>query len=104
MMRTADDAGALARVPANDGTTLAHLRNMDRTPVGSVGDIVTADDGVLEWRGGVRGFEFCLVSLCGGLLFAPPRIGEADAPTSSSPTNAPPTHVRWEAPGTHSPP
>jgi acetyl-CoA C-acetyltransferase len=52
MMRTADDARALARVPANDGETLAHLRNMDRTPVGSVGEIVTADDGVLEWRVG----------------------------------------------------
>ena len=30
--------------------TLAHLLNMDRTPVGSLGDIVTAEDGVLEWR------------------------------------------------------
>ena len=52
MMRTADDARALARVPASDSATLAHLRNMDRTPVGSVGDIVTAGDGVLEWRVG----------------------------------------------------
>jgi len=25
---------------------------MDQTPVGSVGSIVTADDGVLEWRVG----------------------------------------------------
>ena len=41
---------ALARVPANDGATLAHLMNMDRTPVGSLGDIVTAEDGVLEWQ------------------------------------------------------
>ena len=30
----------------------AHLLNMDRTPVGSVGDVVTAEDGVLEWRVG----------------------------------------------------
>ena len=52
MLRTADDARALARVPASDSATLAHLRNMDRTPVGSLGDIVTADDGVLEWRVG----------------------------------------------------
>jgi acetyl-CoA C-acetyltransferase len=52
MMRTASDARTLARVPASDGATLAHLRNMDRTPVGSVGDIVTAEDGVLEWRVG----------------------------------------------------
>jgi acetyl-CoA C-acetyltransferase len=52
MIRTANDARALARVPASDSATLAHLRNMDRTPVGSVGDIVTAGDGVLEWRVG----------------------------------------------------
>ena len=38
--------------PRSDGQTLAHLLNMDRTPVGSAGDIVTADDGVLEWRVG----------------------------------------------------
>src|SRR3979490_541615 len=50
MLRTSDNARALARVPARDGATLAHLLNMDRTPVGSRGDIVTADDGVLEWR------------------------------------------------------
>lgn len=50
MLRTQDNARALARVPAGDGTTMAHLLNMDRTPVGSSGDIVTADDGVLEWR------------------------------------------------------
>jgi acetyl-CoA C-acetyltransferase len=52
MLRTREDARALARVPANDGATLAHLLNMDRTPVGSSGDIVTAGDGVLEWRAG----------------------------------------------------
>jgi acetyl-CoA C-acetyltransferase len=50
MLRTAENARALARVPAQDGATLKHLLNMDRTPVGSSGDIVTADDGVLEWR------------------------------------------------------
>ena len=52
MLRTADDKRALARVPANDGATLAHLVNMDRTPIGSLGDIATAEDGVLEWRVG----------------------------------------------------
>jgi acetyl-CoA C-acetyltransferase len=50
MLRTSDNARALARVPAHDGATLAHLLNMDRTPVGSLGDVVTAEDGVLEWR------------------------------------------------------
>src|SRR3954467_7630118 len=52
MLRTEQNARALARVPANDGQTLAHLLNMDRTPVGSTGDIVLADEGVLEWRVG----------------------------------------------------
>jgi acetyl-CoA C-acetyltransferase len=52
MLRTQDNARALARVPANDGATLAHLLNMDRTPVGSSGDTVSAEDGVLEWRAG----------------------------------------------------
>ena len=52
MLRTEANARALARVPANDGATLAHLLNLDRTPVGSSGDVVTADDGVLEWRVG----------------------------------------------------
>ena len=52
MMRTEADARALARIPANDGATLEHLLNMDRTPVGSVGNVVTAEDGVLEWRVG----------------------------------------------------
>jgi acetyl-CoA C-acetyltransferase len=50
MLRTQANARALARVPASDGATLAHLLNMDRTPVGSSGELVTADDGVLEWR------------------------------------------------------
>jgi acetyl-CoA C-acetyltransferase len=52
MLRTEANARALARVPARDGATLAHLLNLDRTPVGSSGDVVTADDGVLEWRVG----------------------------------------------------
>ena len=49
MLRTLHDARALARVPASDRRTLAHLLNMERTPVGSVGEIVTAEDGILEW-------------------------------------------------------
>jgi acetyl-CoA C-acetyltransferase len=52
MLRTSSDARALARVPASDRQTLAQLLNMDRTPVGSSGDIVRADDGILEWRAG----------------------------------------------------
>jgi acetyl-CoA C-acetyltransferase len=52
MLRTPEGARTLARVPANDGRSLAHLLNMDRTPVGSSGDIATANDGVPEWRVG----------------------------------------------------
>jgi acetyl-CoA C-acetyltransferase len=52
MLKTSANARALARVPANDRQTLAHLLDMDRTPVGSSGDIVTAAEGVLEWRVG----------------------------------------------------
>jgi acetyl-CoA C-acetyltransferase len=52
MLRTSAAARALARVPARDTATLAHLMNMDRTPAGSSGDLVAADDGVLEWRVG----------------------------------------------------
>ncbi len=52
MLRTEANARALARVPTSDSATLAHLLNLDRTPVGSSGDIVTAEDGVLEWRVG----------------------------------------------------
>src|SRR6266404_6321944 len=52
MLRTQDKARALARVPASDRAALSHLLNLDRSPVGSRGDIVTADDGVLEWRVG----------------------------------------------------
>jgi acetyl-CoA C-acetyltransferase len=52
MLRTANNARTLARVPENDGATLSHLTNMDRSPVGSVGDITMAADGVPEWRVG----------------------------------------------------
>ena len=52
MLRTSDNARTLARVPAHDRQTLAHLLNMDRSPVGSSGDIGRADDGILEWRAG----------------------------------------------------
>jgi acetyl-CoA C-acetyltransferase len=50
ILRTSDNKRTLARVPASDGATLKHLTNMDRTPVGSRGDIVSAQDGILEWR------------------------------------------------------
>jgi acetyl-CoA C-acetyltransferase len=50
MLRTPDNMRALARVPAHDRATLAHLLDMDRSPIGSSGAISRADDGMLEWR------------------------------------------------------
>ncbi len=50
MLRTADDRRTLARIAASDSATLAHLLSMDRTPVGSIGEIAMATDGVPEWR------------------------------------------------------
>src|SRR5258705_8401913 len=55
MLRTQDNARALARVPASDGATLSYLLNMDRTPVGSRGDIVTAGGGGVGGGVGGRG-------------------------------------------------
>ncbi len=50
MLRTEDDRRTLGRIPAGDAKTLTHLLDMDRTPVGTTGDIVTAADGTPEWR------------------------------------------------------
>jgi acetyl-CoA C-acetyltransferase len=50
MLRTENGRRTLARIPASDETTLAHLRNMDRTPVGSLGEITMEEDGVPRWR------------------------------------------------------
>lgn len=50
MLRTADARRTLARIPASDHATLARLLDMNRTPVGSLGEITMAADGVPEWR------------------------------------------------------
>jgi len=50
MLRTEAGARTLARVPATDTATLAHLTKMERTPIGSIGEITMAADGVPEWR------------------------------------------------------
>src|SRR5579871_1239970 len=50
MLRTEDGRRTLARIPADDAATLAHLRDMERTPVGSLGDITMAGDGAPLWR------------------------------------------------------
>ena len=50
MLRTDTGRRTLARVPPLDGATLTQLTNMDRTPVGSLGDIAMAADGAPEWK------------------------------------------------------
>jgi acetyl-CoA C-acetyltransferase len=50
MLRTEDGRRTLGRIPASDSATLAHLLDMNRTPVGSLGEIRMAADGVPEWR------------------------------------------------------
>jgi len=52
MLRTEDGRRTLVRVPASDTATLTYLQNLDRTPVGTKGEIVAAGDGVREWRVG----------------------------------------------------
>jgi acetyl-CoA C-acetyltransferase len=52
MLRTEDERRTLARVPAQDSATIARLLDMDRTPVGSRGDITMAEDGVPQWSVG----------------------------------------------------
>jgi acetyl-CoA C-acetyltransferase len=52
MLRTEDGRRTLARVAADDAATLAHLRDMERSAVGSLGDIGMAGDGAPQWRVG----------------------------------------------------
>ncbi|WP_024508709.1 acetyl-CoA acetyltransferase [Bradyrhizobium sp. ARR65] len=52
MLRTEANARTLARVPVSDDVTLRHLTSMERSPVGSRGEIAMSDDGVPEWRVG----------------------------------------------------
>ena len=50
MLRTEDGKRTLGRIGVDDDKTLAHLRNMDRTPIGSLGDITMAQDSVPQWQ------------------------------------------------------
>jgi acetyl-CoA C-acetyltransferase len=50
MLRTEHNGRTLARVPAQDKATLARLMSMDKTPVGVLGAVTMAADGVPEWR------------------------------------------------------
>ena len=50
MLRTEHDRRTLGRIPADDSATLAHLLDMNRTPVGSLGEIRMAADDVPEWK------------------------------------------------------
>ncbi|CAN5234365.1 acetyl-CoA acetyltransferase [soil metagenome] len=50
IVRAQDGARALARVPADDGDTLAALTDPDAFPIGRTGGLRDGDDGVLDWR------------------------------------------------------
>ena len=50
ILRTEANDRTLARVPADDKSTLARLLDLDRTPIGVGGRISTAADGVPEWQ------------------------------------------------------
>jgi acetyl-CoA C-acetyltransferase len=50
MLRTEPGTRTLARIPAQDTATLTRLISMTRTPVGSLGEITMAADGVPEWK------------------------------------------------------
>ena len=71
MMRTSDDARALARVPASDGATLAHLLNMDRTPVGT--SAISSRRRMACWSGGWADTSHS----CGAKRSVPTARGEA---------------------------
>ena len=50
ILHTEANDRTLARVPADDKTTLARLLDLDRTPIGVGGKISKAADGVPEWQ------------------------------------------------------
>jgi len=50
IVRTADGARTLARVPAADGDTLAALTDPDAFAIGRTGTLGAGDDRVLDWR------------------------------------------------------
>lgn len=50
ILRNDANERTLARVPANDKTTLARLLDLDRSPIGTVGAISKAADGMQEWK------------------------------------------------------
>jgi acetyl-CoA C-acetyltransferase len=50
ILRTEANDRTLARVPADDTTTLARLLDLDRTPIGISGPIRKAADGIAAWQ------------------------------------------------------
>jgi acetyl-CoA C-acetyltransferase len=49
VLRTADGSRTLARVAADDAQTIARLTSLDRSPIGEIGQISKAEDGLLQW-------------------------------------------------------
>jgi acetyl-CoA C-acetyltransferase len=50
ILTMADGARTLARVPAIDEQTIAHLTALDRSPVGLAGELTANADGILDWK------------------------------------------------------
>jgi acetyl-CoA C-acetyltransferase len=50
ILRTADGARTLARVPAADSATLRLLTDLDRTPLGIDGVLTSSADGISDWQ------------------------------------------------------
>jgi acetyl-CoA C-acetyltransferase len=50
ILRNDQNERTLARVPASDRPTLARLLDLERSPIGAVGAISKADDGMQEWK------------------------------------------------------
>jgi len=48
--RTPQGARLMARVDASDAATLARLTSLDRSPVGSRGEVSRGGDGLLRWK------------------------------------------------------
>lgn len=50
ILRTPEGRRTMARIPAEDTVTIARLTDTARSPVGVRGVVMSADDGLLEWR------------------------------------------------------
>lgn len=50
ILRTPGGSRTMARVPAAESRTIERLTDMSRSPIGERGNVITGEDGLLEWR------------------------------------------------------